>query len=391
MHLSGTSYLQESTNAFVQDSGVGVLTLDGTFYYGNNVPEATRHTAINSGSTISWIVHREQGFQFDLPANMANVIFTRRIDDAGGRGFITRDFSFGWQNGLNFTTQATLSYDSANSRLLLTGGLRVQNQFVVGNSLDREPASWIFAPAGGGAVTLDASSKSVHGVVLTGTGAITSMTLSNPVNGRQLRLYISNDDDITTDRTVVWPTNVWWKDGIAPAPLRPGRIYQYDFHYDSVVTAWFGVVTAVDLIVPGTALPSGVWNDNTWIEVNGSGGAPSLVNSWANFGSGYSTAAFKREGKLVTLKGLIAGGAANTTIFTLPAGYRPTAHRLFMAPISGVTSGPASAGTAHTHQMGFRSSQIDINATTGVVKLVNDTLGAFAYLGLDDIKFHTDG
>lgn len=60
-----------------------------------------------------------------------------------------------------------------------------------------------------------------------------------------------------------------------------------------------------------------------WHEVGGSG-EPAFQNSWANFGSGFSTMAFMRDPfGFVHLKGTIDTGSASTVIFTLPENYRP--------------------------------------------------------------------
>lgn len=49
-----------------------------------------------------------------------------------------------------------------------------------------------------------------------------------------------------------------------------------------------------------------------------------LTNSWANYGSGYTTARYKRENGLVMVEGLIKSGTLGSAgIFTLPVGYRP--------------------------------------------------------------------
>jgi len=61
--------------------------------------------------------------------------------------------------------------------------------------------------------------------------------------------------------------------------------------------------------------------------------APTLLNSWANFGSGYNTAGYAKDpGGVVRLRGLISGGTATagTVLFTLPVGYRPAARELFV-------------------------------------------------------------
>jgi len=73
-----------------------------------------------------------------------------------------------------------------------------------------------------------------------------------------------------------------------------------------------------------------------WHEI-GAAGEPAFVNSWHNFGGGFSTAAFAKDSLgFVHLKGTITGGTA-ITAFTLPAGYRP-ALSLFI-PMANVTFG----------------------------------------------------
>lgn len=52
--------------------------------------------------------------------------------------------------------------------------------------------------------------------------------------------------------------------------------------------------------------------------------APTLLNSWSNYGSGYAAAGYYlSQDYWVRLKGLVRLGTDNTTIFTLPAGYTP--------------------------------------------------------------------
>ncbi len=51
---------------------------------------------------------------------------------------------------------------------------------------------------------------------------------------------------------------------------------------------------------------------------------PAFLNSWVNYGGGYETAGFYKESWLrVFLTGEVKSGGSGTTIFTLPAGYRP--------------------------------------------------------------------
>ena len=69
-----------------------------------------------------------------------------------------------------------------------------------------------------------------------------------------------------------------------------------------------------------------------WHEV-GSSGEPAFQNSWVNYygGTTYDTAAFYKHNGIVYLKGLVRSGTLNTTIFTLPVGYRPDLRQMFVA------------------------------------------------------------
>lgn len=65
---------------------------------------------------------------------------------------------------------------------------------------------------------------------------------------------------------------------------------------------------------------------------------PTLLNGWEAFSGSYSTARFYKDNLgIVHLSGTIKGGAHNTAVFTLPAGYRPD--MVFYSPVfaSGVT------------------------------------------------------
>jgi hypothetical protein len=56
----------------------------------------------------------------------------------------------------------------------------------------------------------------------------------------------------------------------------------------------------------------------------GDAGQPAFQNSWANYGNGFAEAGFYRDPiGFVHLKGIVTGGTSDSTIFTLPAGYRP--------------------------------------------------------------------
>ena len=72
----------------------------------------------------------------------------------------------------------------------------------------------------------------------------------------------------------------------------------------------------------------------------GAPGEPAFGAGWKNAGSGFQVAGFYRdEENVVHLRGGVALGGSTTTIFTLPAGYRPAATEEFSAVLD--TAGSA--------------------------------------------------
>lgn len=123
-----------------------------------------------------------------------------------------------------------------------------------------------------------------------------------------------------------------------------------------------------------TAVSWGTWkaepsntDDAAWNAI-GATSQPAFANSWANYGGGFSTAAFRRRGGVVRLKGLVASGTVGQTIFTLPAGYRPAETRLF-STISNSAVG-----------------RVDINSAGAV----SCQLGSNVWLSLDGIAFFAE-
>ncbi len=91
-------------------------------------------------------------------------------------------------------------------------------------------------------------------------------------------------------------------------------------------------MTVYDNRIAGTILPLSLDEGGTGNRVYGLsdilGNTPTLLNSWANVGGVYATAAYaKDQNGIVHLRGTITGGSASSIIFTLPAGYAPTTGR----------------------------------------------------------------
>jgi hypothetical protein len=63
---------------------------------------------------------------------------------------------------------------------------------------------------------------------------------------------------------------------------------------------------------------------------------PAFQNGWLNYDAFYNQAGYYRDtSNRVYLRGLVRTGTANTTIFTLPSGYRPVRRELFCVMSNG--------------------------------------------------------
>lgn len=92
----------------------------------------------------------------------------------------------------------------------------------------------------------------------------------------------------------------------------------HDDMYDEIVA----IATELGTLPKGTAatvkarLDSMAGPPSAWT-------APTLLNSWANYGGGYQTPEYRKIGDIVYLRGIIGGGTLSSQAFTLPTGHRP--------------------------------------------------------------------
>jgi hypothetical protein len=68
-----------------------------------------------------------------------------------------------------------------------------------------------------------------------------------------------------------------------------------------------------------------------WINI-GEPGAPAMAPGWGNYGSPYPQLRFTKRSGVVYIEGVVKTGTLGTTVFTLPAGYRPNGQLYFIAP-----------------------------------------------------------
>ncbi len=53
--------------------------------------------------------------------------------------------------------------------------------------------------------------------------------------------------------------------------------------------------------------------------------AVTFVNAHVNYGAGFQTVQYRKQGDMVQVRGLFRTGAVGSTVFTLPVGFRPPA------------------------------------------------------------------
>jgi hypothetical protein len=107
--------------------------------------------------------------------------------------------------------------------------------------------------------------------------------------------------------------------------------------------------------------------DTNWVAVT-------FTNSWVNYGSGYDTCGYYKDALgFVHLKGLVKSGSLGTSVFTLPAGYRPATDKIF------VTIG---SNDGSNHALG----RVTVNDSGTVVV----TLAGTSFTSLEGITFKAE-
>jgi len=121
-----------------------------------------------------------------------------------------------------------------------------------------------------------------------------------------------------------------------------------------------------------------VWAPLTEAAGLGNKHAVTFQNSWGNYGSGFPPATYWKDAMgIVHLEGLVSLGTINTTIFTLPAGYRP-----------GVLSGSGALMFATTMSGGAAALVCDLRIdSNGNVGQSGATAGQNAWVNLNNIHF----
>jgi hypothetical protein len=97
---------------------------------------------------------------------------------------------------------------------------------------------------------------------------------------------------------------------------------------DTWTSSYSSYLSAGDTCQVGTSTYT--WDGAEWNANDTGWTAATLVNSWVNFGGAYVTARYRRLNGWVQIEGVVKSGSvtSGTTIFTLPAGFLPSAQLL---------------------------------------------------------------
>ncbi len=107
--------------------------------------------------------------------------------------------------------------------------------------------------------------------------------------------------------------------------------------------------------------------------------APTFLNSWVNFGSGYTEAAYSIDATgTVYIRGLVKSGTVPADVFVLPVGYRPATNIVLSCASGGNAFGTLRIGASASAAF-----------TPGAVNAAS--AGTNAYLSLENISFQAVG
>lgn len=116
-----------------------------------------------------------------------------------------------------------------------------------------------------------------------------------------------------------------------------------------------------------------------WIVVGSGGSAPAFQGTWINYGAPYRSASFCRRAGFTVLGGLVKSGAAGSTIFTLPVGYRPAASIIVDAIVNAVTDGSVAVNDI--------AIRLNIGSDGTVTHYTTGMTASTGYVSLEGIMF----
>jgi hypothetical protein len=278
-------------------------------------------------------------------------------------------------NRYHFLADATAESDPANASLA-TSGIYLSDGANFKSLLNAQ-----FVMSGGGVFTTTSTTFAwSERFICIGVGKGVSygtsgyFDISMPPDGTVITGHGGATDITVASGSITLPTwHVLWYE----LPIGgPATVDHTNWHVTNYAagTTWEVPNNWVMVLLKSGATEGSRWKLGTGQEVD-YWRAPTYQNGWGTYGNGYSTPAYRKEGGIVRLEGMISGGTVSTTstgvMFTLPVGFRPTP--------TGVK--------LHTVTSGGGLGRVDL-AADGSVKAY---LGNNSWFSLEGISFVAGG
>lgn len=222
--ITGDPTFQFLTTALIDGSGTTKLSMDcfANFYSVN-----TRYGTSGAGTLLNWGTARRQPHTYEIDSAWTSAFSIKQSGDTGIRAFFSKTGALVFTgDGTGFTSKSSLFWGSADDTVQTTGGLRIggrQARNVVAQTVATDSA-----------VTIDSKAAPVHRFTMNAN--ITSMTISNAIDGTEITVIIQQD--ATGGRATSWATNTRFNANAAPTTTTANTMNIVTFRFIGSISRW---------------------------------------------------------------------------------------------------------------------------------------------------------
>lgn len=232
--VNGQSLFQQSEALFTTD-GPTLVALDDEQWYIAPTVAAIFNAANPASSHFFWRKIQRTGVVYSMPAasgafsgHTPLAVRLNTDSTAGSRWYKASDGTDGWADGTNNVALVS-SAPNLTDKVLDQNGVRHTKKFARAFSSQSITTSV--------ALALDVSTiNPKHVISVSGvSGAITSWTLTNPIEGQEIELWITR----AGAQTITLPTNIKWNADTAPTAFTAGKYTVLKLTWSAGASRWF--------------------------------------------------------------------------------------------------------------------------------------------------------